>query len=385
MTIIRRTGGLLLVAVCLAAWSEIRSSQAQFTLPLPTGPYAVGTAVGVLIDSTRNLSDRIQHRPLTVQAWYPARSSSADRADYLLEGALLETLTARQYMNLQPKVLTAWRDVQTHAALDESIDTIAGRLPVLLLSHGFGVIRANYTALAQDLASHGYLVVSIDHPHLGVMVLEDGTIVSSSDPEAESPPAEKVAQVAGDMRFVLDATLQGSGPFALFADYIDPDRVGALGHTLGGTAALEVCLTDRRFDGCADLDGSAFGIVEQEGVAQPFLVLLNEPVPRVGEEMRLQRRQEWVEVSARQPTTAFLATVAGTMHLSFTDLPFLVPDSVMAKNGAVIDPELMHEITSRLLRAYFASRFGEGSDAAIEAAADDYDEVSLEVLRNPGT
>jgi dienelactone hydrolase len=384
MTGIHRTRRLLSVAVCLVACSQPSSSRTQYVLPVPTGSYAVGTSFGVLVDSTRTLRGRTQHRPITIQAWYPARSASADRADYLLEAGLPEMLIASQYMNLTPEVIAAWPEVQTHAELNASVDASAGRLPILMLSHGFGVARANYTAIAQDLASYGYLVVSIDHPYLGVMVLEDGTGISSTDPEAESLPREKVGEVAADIRFVLDATLNGLGPFVQFMAHVDPDRVGVLGHSLGGAAALEVCLTDHRFDGCADLDGSVFGVVEQEGVPHPFLVILNEPVPKVGEEMRLQRRQEWVDVSGRQPTTAFLATVSGTMHLSFSDLPFLVPDSVMAKNGAVIESGRGHEIMTRLLRAYFAYRLTGGSATQIEAVAADYDEVSLEVLLTPG-
>ena len=55
----------------------------------------------------------------------------------------------------------------------------AGGWPVVLFSTGYGIERQLYTGLVQDLASHGYVVVAIDHPH-------DANIVSFPDGHAVS-------------------------------------------------------------------------------------------------------------------------------------------------------------------------------------------------------
>jgi predicted dienelactone hydrolase len=39
-----------------------------------------------------------------------------------------------------------------------------GGWPVVLFPPGFGVERELYAGLAEDLASHGYVVLAIDHP-----------------------------------------------------------------------------------------------------------------------------------------------------------------------------------------------------------------------------
>src|SRR4029078_7139052 len=58
----------------------------------------------------------------------------------------------------------------------------AGRHPVLLLSHGLGSSTALLTAHATDLASHGYVVVGIDHPGDALPVDIGGGRIVNPDP-----------------------------------------------------------------------------------------------------------------------------------------------------------------------------------------------------------
>ena len=55
----------------------------------------------------------------------------------------------------------------------------AGGWPVVLFSTGYGIERQLYTGLVEDLASHGYVVVAIDHPHdANIVSFPDGHTVS---------------------------------------------------------------------------------------------------------------------------------------------------------------------------------------------------------------
>src|SRR2546425_1025709 len=64
-----------------------------------------------------------------------------------------------------------------------------------------------------------------------------------------------------------------SGPFPVGVTTVH----GTLGHSLGGAAALEACVSQALLRACADMDGYPFGDVEQQGVGRPFLVLLSQP------------------------------------------------------------------------------------------------------------
>jgi hypothetical protein len=65
--------------------------------------------------------------------------------------------------------------------------------------------------------------------------------------------------------------------------------------------------------------------------------------------MGLERDREFTDVINKRGTVADLVVVSGTTHLSFTDLPFLVPPSMFAKHGATTSPEDVVQITTRLV------------------------------------
>ena len=68
--------------------------------------------------------------------------------------------------------------VKLAATVDATPLARRGGWPVVLFSPGFGVERELYAGLVEDLASHGYVVVSIDHPHdAGVVEFPDGRVV----------------------------------------------------------------------------------------------------------------------------------------------------------------------------------------------------------------
>jgi len=135
-------------------------------LPAPTGSHQVGTAVAHFTDSSRGTSRHITVRPLTVQLWYPAQSATGRGASYLHEPGLLDSMIQRGYLDLHADDMRGWADVRLRAHLDAvpADPPEPTGWPVVVLSHGLGVARAHYSALSEELASHGYVVLAIDHP-----------------------------------------------------------------------------------------------------------------------------------------------------------------------------------------------------------------------------
>jgi hypothetical protein len=136
---------------------------AQGRLAAPSGPYAVGTARLTLVDSSRGDPTRGEYnapRRLVVQVWYPAESPPAAGkrvATYVPELADLSADLAEAYPDIRFDTLT------THAVWDAA-PIAARRFPLVVFSHGMNTMRVFYTALVQDLASHGFVVAAIDHP-----------------------------------------------------------------------------------------------------------------------------------------------------------------------------------------------------------------------------
>ncbi len=138
----------------------------------------------------------------------------------------------------------------------------------------------NYSTLAEDLASHGYVVVGFDAPYrTGRIVFPDGRIMGRT--EQNNPETCVVADRAqmercvsrvltawtGDIAFVLDrlARLNASDSSGTFTGRLDMTRVGVFGHSLGGAVALQFCHEDSRCKAGIDIDGAPHGSVRIVG------------------------------------------------------------------------------------------------------------------------
>ena len=137
------------------------------TLPTPTGPFAVGRA-------TRAWSNAAQADPLAPQPgtkqeliawiWYPASASRPSQTvdDYMpapwrtaMEGGVLP---ARFFSRDLSRV-------HVHSIRDADVSSQQSTYPVVLLRPGGAAPTMDYTSLAEDLASHGYVVVGFDAPY----------------------------------------------------------------------------------------------------------------------------------------------------------------------------------------------------------------------------
>lgn len=332
-------------SLCLAALLTGLPASAQTpALPPPPGAAAVGTRVFHWTDGGRPDAWGDGDREVMVQLWYPAADTAgAARAPYLTE---LEQL--RPVLDAED---VAWyRSVRTNAWLGAPV--AEGSHPVLVLSHGLNSRRAHYSILAEGLASHGFVVAAIDHPHgASAVAFPDGRVVAQHPRWAEvQPPAhpiearfrltdERTEVWAADVGFVLDrlGALAEAGPFA---GRLDLDRVGALGHSVGGKAAVVACLRDPRIDACANLDGwPMHPHVELYGLDQPFLFLEDRrdvtraeldawgsSLPEYARNMRDLRLRKGRLLDAMRGE-AYHVVVPGIRHAYVTDLPTLIPEA----------------------------------------------------------
>src|SRR5262249_41379374 len=158
--------------------------------------------------------------------------------------------------------------VHSHAT-DARPTSQGGPFPVLVFEPGLGPLIPEYTALAEDLASHGYVVIGLNPTYsasitvLGGQIIErspSGTIADAATPEQAQQRGDALVQVwAADDRFAIDQAIRmngdGSSPFV---GRLDIQHVGLLGHSFGGAAALEACHLDARCAAAANLDGSPY-------------------------------------------------------------------------------------------------------------------------------
>jgi len=262
------------------------------TLPTPGGAFSVGRTTLVWSDAAQ--ADPMATQPgakreLLVWIWYPATSqqSSQTADDYL--PALWRTALERRQGVLMDRFLT--RDlsrVRAHATRDAELSPRERSYPVVLMRAGLAALTADYTSLAEDLASRGYVVVGFDAPYRSfVVVFPDGRVIARAPQnnaelvngaEQEQLGIHLVQAWSADMGFALDQLerLNTSDSSGRFLGRLDFERVGVFGHSLGGATALQFCHDDSRCKAGIDVDGAPLGSVIREGVAQPFLFLLSD-------------------------------------------------------------------------------------------------------------
>jgi len=380
---------------CTAQPSSTRS------LPAPSGTHAVGTSTFHLVDSTRtdfvqNTSD--VYRELMVQVWYPAEETGQERqAPYVPTEDLLDTMKEDGYMDLPADAIESWRSLKIHAQSDAPFAQNVHPSGVLFFSHGLGLPRFHYTSLLQDLASHGYIIVAIDHPYGGLMQLPDGrTLSSSQDPaDLNAPPviAQRTHDWSADASFVLDRILSRQGLLGRFAQNINQDHVGMFGHSLGGSAALEACINDSRFKACVTMDGAPFGKVEHTGIQKPTLMLGSGPDYSDEDLAALGRtREQWEQMGEQYMSVVesiltlsdehpgYLISIKGTGHMSYSDAPFVMPETISRFGGRIIAPNRGFEIMTTYLRSFFDQYLLNQPGDLFQGNSERYPEASVHVF-----
>jgi predicted dienelactone hydrolase len=209
-----------------------------------------------------------------VSLWYPATSSAGRRAQYMTPAESELQLTSRGITGVPPDVLSK---VRTNAAVDATPAGHQRSLPLVVLSPGFTSPRSTLTALAEDLASHGYVVAGIDHTYESfATAFPDGRVTTCLAREARrrgsASQEEVAASRAADVCFVLDE-LTGADPARPAARLIDPARMAMAGHSAGGAATIAAMLADSRIRAGIDMDGATCAPIPDHGLSRPFLFL----------------------------------------------------------------------------------------------------------------
>ncbi|MBV9037086.1 MAG: dienelactone hydrolase family protein [Acidobacteriaceae bacterium] len=312
-------GGVLFLALLTVLWVEHNT---PLDLPVPTGLFVVGRLVTASMDEDR--------REIVIWIWYPAAvgRSVPTRDDYLPPP--LRAAVERDRGTLISQFLT--RDlskVYGHSYHEPDVSPQQQSYPVVMIRAGASAEVWNYSTLAEDLASHGYVVVGFDVPYrTNVVVFPDGRVVKrtpENNPELclgrqdqEACANKLIMKWTADVGFVLDQ-LKRLNTSGKFTGRLDLTHVGVLGHSFGGATAAQFCSQDSRCKAGIDIDGSLHGSVIQTGISKPFLFLMADHSKETDPES-LQIQADIQSVYRRLPPDGKLkAVIRGANHFLFSD------------------------------------------------------------------
>ncbi|GGX98001.1 alpha/beta hydrolase family protein [Streptomyces hiroshimensis] len=324
-------------------------------LPAPTGPHRTGVTTLYLVDRSRPdpWEPAIPVREVMATVFYPARTVRGFPVARQMSAGAAESF-GQSGPAIHPELPGAgvdWRATATHSHTGAPAQA-ARRWPVLLYSPGGGDPRTMGTALAEELASHGHVVVTVDHPgdagevEFPCAMAGRETVrptVLRDDPRKRPELFRAlIGTRIADTRFVLDrleALAAGRNPDAAgralpehLGRALDLRRVGVYGHSAGGTTVAEAMYEDRRIAAAVNLEGYLDRAPETPGRAgelypvarhgsdRPLLLLGTDGFPD-----RKALEPSWQAVLARSGGRAERRQLGGAAHGVFTDYAALAP------------------------------------------------------------
>lgn len=227
------------------------------------GPYPVGTVDVVLADAARS-------RDLHTQAWFPAEASAAAAATTGFAYAEFETEPNRTtYADLLATAAPTCATRTAHAARGAA--PAAGSFPLIVVSHCHECTRFSTATVAERLASHGFVVVAVEHT--------GNTLWNKQAGDGLPLDTTTLATRVADVELALDAALGATStlPPAVVAA-IDRERVGVMGHSFGAVTAGMVAQADARVDAAlalaAPMENPLLPGVTVAAIAKPLGFLL---------------------------------------------------------------------------------------------------------------
>lgn len=343
-----------------------------FTMPEPTGTYAIGTFEAHLTDERRNETKRgtapeaEAAREIPITVWYPAElPSQQDTEAENYPDSLGECISL--VFGLPKGLFRHVSRVKTHMFKNARVAKERSSYPVLLFSPGIRSTRYQSLTLVEELASQGYIVIGMDHPYTSARVtLTDGSRAEylhepkfAQSRELYDYNVKEVAVRALDARFVRDTLEEWNQPSSghVLSGRMDLNRVGILGHSYGGATAAEALATDERFAAALSLEGGFWGKVSHKPLERPFMYLFTGGTAQSLNPDASKKEavffEEWQEDADRvmraSRSDALFATVEPFYHQSFTDISLVSP-KLFAKQ---VSPERTIEITRAYATAFF--------------------------------
>lgn len=193
----------------------------------PRGKYAVGVRTLEVINKnqvdvlkSKAGIDPLYDRSLTIEVWYPAVIPTGQKA--------LETYKSTLGLFNDPKRPLIPYTFLGRALRDAQPDRSEGKYPLVIVSHGYPGSRLLLSYLTENLASKGYIVVSIGH-----------TESTYSD---RAGFQSTLLNRSKDVLFVLNQMTafsdQGSKHF--LSGIVDTENTGIVGYSMGGYGVLNV-------------------------------------------------------------------------------------------------------------------------------------------------
>ncbi|AUD63745.1 hypothetical protein BK010_09130 [Tenericutes bacterium MO-XQ] len=330
-------------------------------IPEPSGTYQIGTYVETVDDMSRDedYGDGTGYRAFTYQMWYPVDDIGDTEIMPWLSGGKNIARGLSKSVGLPSFILDQTQYIDSNSYQIKAISDDQDAYPVVIISHGWGGFMNLHNDLAEELASRGYIVISIDHTYGSVATSIDGNFIYQDKDALPSRNEtddflvyanQLVYTYAGDVSFMLDyiETLNNDTESFLY-NKLDLEHIGLLGHSTGGGADVAVALEDDRIDAVIGLDAWVEPILSTEienGLSMPSLFLRSESWEEGPNNVDLY---DLIENS----NDAKLYQIDGTTHGDFSMAYILSPLMSTIGYTGKLDTEYLIDMQKEMMNNFF--------------------------------
>lgn len=388
-----------------------------FSFPKPTGPYGIGTLTYHWIDKSRPeffTADPNDQRELMAQVWYPAKQGTSMKNAPYIQDAYAVTPAIGRLLHLPGFTFSHLKYVTTNAVASAPVADNEPDYPVLLYLTGIYGFRSANTFQIEELVSHGYIVIGLDHPGIAPLVrFPDGRQIpglsrneilplnmQSVEPQPKAPtlygrpmPDGSIPYFAQDVSFALDQleALNKDDPNRILTRRLDLEHIGTFGISLGGMNAALSSLKDSRLKACLIMDVYIPAEVVEKGLKQPTMFMT-----RDAETMRLEhnRNGTWEEkdialtintmrtVYENLPGKGYYVQIPEIFHINFTDVPYWSPILPHLGLTGPINAQRGFDIINAYSLAFFDTVLKGQPSSLFEGQSKQYPEVIFESRGN---
>ncbi len=313
--------------------------------PRPSGKSRVGT--------TELTWDSADYTGIIAKVWYPTDDDAIGNSPYI-DNSTLSVMTT----GLNPLIKLIFNRlylgrVVTPAVLNATLERSPDGFPLILLSPGFASVNWLITFYALTFASHGFIVIGINHPgSSAASLLADGSQVKLMVPvkdlftdadRIDSLLAELGCQEASNISRVADAAIElNSDVNSFLYQRINTNKIFAVGYSLGGASSFIACGQDQRIAKGINLDGLFVDAIDTNYTDKQLLLIDSDrdKFRPKNQKMRLQYDQIMERDALRIDQLANKANLQRIMlpmtgHLNFADVTLIIRPGFAQSIGLV--------------------------------------------------
>lgn len=344
--------------------------------PMPTGKYAVGTKTFTIYNTRKEAldtkGDSMRHIPARI--YYPTSKNTTEGL------TKAKSLSRSEAMGIKKIFMIPLNYDKMEAAGENDSECYVDapfiedkKFPLIVFNHGyFSYIEGN-SFLLIELASRGYVVLTVGHPYEGTGTdYDDGTYTIADKSLANKMyhpywrgilAAYKLTKYKGTLQeqaeffeefqnkyckfigsrvdeWITDTNFAVEHAKKEFAQILDlTNGIGIAGHSQGGAVAYKACLTDPEYTCGINIDGGLFGDTQGLTMNKPFMQLSCEDNENVVTKGYINHTKPAYKVLFRD-----------MKHMGFADIKYALKPGMTAGK---LDADLAHKYTCRSFLEFF--------------------------------